>query len=104
MNIITDCFNVFWGFMTDSLPNHFTRYLPNLGVSFPPYLKNPTSKMSGVNFSQFLVGPAQSFTGIHVENLNLASVNFLDSGHAYWIMYVVFGFQNNFFLFSVVPK
>ncbi|EFX66557.1 hypothetical protein DAPPUDRAFT_116210 [Daphnia pulex] len=42
--------------------------------------------MSGLNFSQFLVWPAQSFTGFHVENLNSASVNFLDSGFAYWII------------------
>jgi hypothetical protein len=47
--------------------------------------------MSGVNAPQLLIGPAQSYTGLHVENINLASVNFLRDGKPkYWIMYVFF--------------
>jgi hypothetical protein len=43
--------------------------------------------MSGVNSPQLLIGLAQCYTGIHVENLNLASVNFLHDGKPkYWIM------------------
>jgi hypothetical protein len=43
--------------------------------------------MSGVNAPQLLIGLAQSYTGLHVENLNLARVNFLHDGKPkYWIM------------------
>ncbi len=60
----------------------------------PPYKQENTkpthpcnTKLSGVNFPQLLIMPAQSYTGIHVENLNFASVNFLhDSKPKYWIM------------------
>lgn len=66
----------------------FPRHLGNLDKSFTPHLKNPASKkMDGVNAPQLLIGGAQSYTALHVENLNLASVNFLHDGKAkYWIV------------------
>jgi jumonji domain-containing protein 2 len=43
--------------------------------------------MDGVNAPQLLIGGAQSYTALHVDNLNLASVNFLHDGKAkYWIV------------------
>jgi hypothetical protein len=54
--------------------------LPKYRSTFAPYLNDQTEDILGVNTSQLIVEPAQSHTGIHVENLNLLSCNYLHDG------------------------
>lgn len=61
--------------------------LPNFRSTFAPYLNDQTEDIFGVNTSQLIVGSAQSHTGIHVENLNLPSCNYLHDGEdKFWIV------------------
>jgi len=56
--------------------------------TFTPYLKDAAEEMSGINGTQLLVGSSMSFTGFHVENLNLFSCNYLHRGaDKFWIVY-----------------
>ncbi|XP_032785720.1 lysine-specific demethylase 4E-like [Daphnia magna] len=52
-------------------------------------MHNPDNKMPGINTCQLLLGHAMSYTGWHVENVNLPSVNYHHSGKPkYWVFKV----------------
>ncbi|KZR97609.1 Uncharacterized protein APZ42_007414, partial [Daphnia magna] len=74
----------------------FDWHLTPLNKTFLPFLKeefhdmhNPDNKMPGINTCQLLLGHAMSYTGWHVENVNLPSVNYHHSGKPkYWVFKV----------------
>ncbi|KAK4017309.1 hypothetical protein OUZ56_032256 [Daphnia magna] len=50
-------------------------------------MHNPDNKMNGINTCQLLLGHAMSYTGWHVENVNLPSINYHHSGKPkYWVV------------------
>ncbi|XP_045024637.1 lysine-specific demethylase 4E-like [Daphnia magna] len=50
-------------------------------------MHNPDNKMPGINTCQLLLGHAMSYTGWHVENVNLPSINYHHSGKPkYWVV------------------
>ena len=56
--------------------------------TFTPYLKDAAEETSGINGTQLLVGSSMSFTGFHVENLNVPSCIYLHQGaEKFWIAY-----------------
>jgi hypothetical protein len=60
-----------------------------LDESFTKYLINPNEKLNlpGIDKVDLFIGEVGSLTGWHVEDLNFASVNYLQSGKPkFWVV------------------